>query len=122
MCVGNIDVEFHGHTDQRTTLTDVSYIPGLGFNLYSVHAVSRTNLVLFDPLGAYVIGTKITFPRSDNGATRLPIRTVGEKRKLDEVCSIDLLKQLDHPIPPRPIETRSEMCLTTVSGTFCMIV
>jgi len=92
MCVGNIDVEFHGHTDQRTTLTDVSYIPGLGFNLYSVHAVSRTNLVLFDPLGAYVIGTKITFPRSDNGVTRLPIRTVGEKRKLNEVCSTDLLK------------------------------
>ena len=30
----------------RLTLTDVSYIPGLGFNFYSVHAV------LFDPLGA----------------------------------------------------------------------
>ena len=50
-------------------------------------------------------------------ATRLPVRTIGEKRKLDDVCSIDLLKQLDHPIPPRSIETRNEVCLTTVSGT-----
>ena len=116
-CVGNVDVEFHGYTNVRLTLTDVSYITGLGFNLYSVHTVSRTNLVLFDPLGAYVIGTKVTFPRNASGsylsATRLPARTVGDKRKLDEVCSIDILKQLDHPIPPLPVETRSEMCLTT---------
>lgn len=61
-CVGNIDIEFHGFTDKRTTLTDVPHIPGLGFNLYSVHAVSRTNLVLFDSLGAHVIGTRVTFP------------------------------------------------------------
>ena len=36
-CVGSVDVEFHGHTDARVTLNDVSYIPDLGFNLYSVH-------------------------------------------------------------------------------------
>lgn len=60
--VGNADVEFHGCTDVRLILSDVSYIPGLGFNLYYVHAVSRTNLVLFDSLGAHVVGTKITFP------------------------------------------------------------
>ena len=79
-------------------------------------------MVIFDCLGAHVIGTKITFPRNVNGAcvraTRLPTRTVGEKRKLDDVCSIELLKQLDHPIPPLPVETRSkEMCLTTFSDT-----
>ena len=67
-------------------------------------------------------GTKVTFPRNTNGsclkATRLSARTVGDKRKLDYVNSIDLLKQLGHPIPPLPIETRSEeMCLTTMSGT-----
>ena len=86
------------------TLTDVSYSPGLGFNLCSVHAVSRTNLVLFDPLGAHVIGTKVTFPGNASGSymstTRLPARTVGDKRKLDEVRSVYLLKQLDHPTGP----------------------
>ena len=76
---------------------------------------------MFDPLGAHLNGTKGTFPRNASdcylSAARLPARTVEDKRKLDEVFSIDLLKQLDHPIPPLPVETRSEMCLTTVSGT-----
>ena len=50
MLVG-VDIDFHGFTDVRLTLTDVSYIPGLGFKLYSVHAASRTNLVIFHCLG-----------------------------------------------------------------------
>ena len=37
--IGNMDVIFHGKNDQRTTLIDVAYVPGLGFNLYSLHAV-----------------------------------------------------------------------------------
>ena len=32
--IGNMDVNFHGKSDQRITLIDVSYVPGLGFNLY----------------------------------------------------------------------------------------
>lgn len=31
------------------------------------------------------------------------------------MSSIDILKQVDHPIPPRSVETRNETCLTTVS-------
>lgn len=31
--IGNVDIEFHGYTDVRITQTDVSYIPGLGFDL-----------------------------------------------------------------------------------------
>ena len=86
-----------------------------------MHAASRTKLVRFDSLGAHVIGTKVTFPRNASGSylstTRLPARTVREKRKLNEVFAVDLLKQLDHRFPPRPIETRSNVCLTTVSGS-----
>ena len=37
--IGNIDVIFHGKSDQRITLIDVAYVPDLGFNLYSLHAV-----------------------------------------------------------------------------------
>ena len=36
-----MDVIFHGKSDQRITLIDVAYVPGLGFNLYSLHAVQR---------------------------------------------------------------------------------
>ena len=31
--IGNMDVIFHGKTDQRITLIDVVYVPGLGFNM-----------------------------------------------------------------------------------------
>ena len=41
--IRNMDVIFHGKTDQRITLIDVAYAPGLGFNLYSLHAVQRTH-------------------------------------------------------------------------------
>lgn len=40
-CVESIDVIFHGHTDERHTLFDVPFVPGLGFRLYSLHANRR---------------------------------------------------------------------------------
>ena len=43
--IGNMDVIFHGKADQRRTLIDVAYVPGLGFNLYSLQAVQRTHLL-----------------------------------------------------------------------------
>ena len=45
---GNMDVIFHGKSDQRITLIDVAYVPDLGFNLYSLHAVRRTHLIVSD--------------------------------------------------------------------------
>lgn len=44
--VGNTDVVFHGSTDERLTLVDVFYVPGLGFNLFTLHAVLRTRLIV----------------------------------------------------------------------------
>ena len=43
--IGNMDVIFHGKRDQRITLIDVAYVPDLGFNLYSLHAVQKTHLI-----------------------------------------------------------------------------
>ena len=55
--IGKMDVIFHGKTDQRTTLIDVAYILGLGFNLYSLlHAVQRTHLIVSDASGTHIIG------------------------------------------------------------------
>ena len=45
-----MDGIFHGKSDQRITLIDVAYFPGLGFNLYSLHAVQRTHLIVSDAL------------------------------------------------------------------------
>ena len=76
--IGNMDVIFHGKSDQRITLIDVAYVPGLGVNLYSLHAVQRTHLIVLDASGTHIIGANRTSPRSSSGsylrATRLPAR------------------------------------------------
>ena len=41
--IENMDVIFQGKIDQRITLIDVAYVPGLGFSLYSLHAVQNTS-------------------------------------------------------------------------------
>ena len=36
-----MDVIFHGYTNEKITLIDVSHVSGLGFNLYSLHIVQK---------------------------------------------------------------------------------
>ena len=54
--IGNMYVIFHGQTDERITLIDVAYAPHLEFNLYSLHAVQRTHLIVSDAFGTHIIG------------------------------------------------------------------
>ena len=102
--IGNMDVILHGKSDQRITLIDVAYVPDLGFNLYSLHAVQRTHLIVSDASGTHIIGANLTFPRSSSGsylrATRLPAGTVGARRRQGEMHATDLLSHLRHPVPP----------------------
>ncbi|CAM9332308.1 unnamed protein product [Ascophyllum nodosum] len=101
-----MDVIFHGKNDQRITLIDVAYVPGLGFNLYSLHAVQRTHLIVSDASGTHIIGANLTFTRSSSGsylrATRLPAGTA--RRRQGDMRATNLLRQLGHPIPPPPQE------------------
>ena len=116
--IGNMDVIFQGKRDQRTTLIDVAYVPDLGFNLYSLHAVQRTHLIVSDASGTHIIGANLTFPRSSSEsylrATRLPAGTVGARRRQGDMRATNLLRQLGHPIPPPPqqIPPRRNMCTT----------
>lgn len=101
--VGSMDVVFHRYTDKRCTLADVSYVPGLGFNLYSLYADQRTNRMISDVSVQHIIGTNVTFPRNRSGSylrsTRVPARTVGAKRKADNIYANNILRHLRHPIP-----------------------
>ena len=102
--IGNMDVIFHGKIDQRITLIDVAHVPDLGFDLYSLHAVQRTHLIVLDASGTHIIGANLTFPRSSSGsylrASRLPAGTVGARRRQGDMRATNLLKRLGHPIPP----------------------
>ena len=44
--VGNIDLVFHSRTDYPVTLHDVSFVPDLGFNLFSFHVVQEKSMRL----------------------------------------------------------------------------
>ena len=89
-------------------MIDVAYIPSLRFNLYSLHAVQRTRLVVSDASGTHIIRANLKFPRSSSGsylrATRLPAGTVGARRRQGDIRATNLLRQLRHPVPPRPQE------------------
>ena len=121
--IGNMDVIFHGKSDQRITLTDVAYVPDLGFNLYSLHAIQRTHLIVSDAFGTHIIGANLTFPRSSSGsyfrATRLPAGTVGARRRQGDMRATHLLRQLGHPIPPPSQEPppRRNMCATGLQNS-----
>lgn len=105
-CIDSIDVTFHAYTDERHILFDVSDIPGLGFNMYSLHVIQRTRVVLADGSGTYLIGTCFIFPRNSKGscmrATRLQVRSINEQPKQNSTYAIDLLRQLCYPISPPP--------------------
>ena len=102
--IGNMDVIFHGKSDQRIALIDVAYVPDLGFNLYSLHAVEGTYPIVSDASGTHIIGDNLAFPRNSSGsylrATRLPAGTVGARRRQGDMRGTNLLRQLGHPIPP----------------------
>ena len=116
--IGNMDMIFHGKTDQRITMIDVAYVPGLGFNLYSLHAAQRTHLIVSDASGTHSTGANLTFPRNSSGSylrsTRLPAKTVGARRRQGDMRATNLLRQLRHliPAPPQEIFPRKSMCAT----------
>ena len=116
--IGKVDVIFHGKTDQRITLIDVAYVPGLGLNLYSLNAVQRTHLTVSDASGTHIIGANLTFPHSSSGsylrATRLPAGTVGARRRQGDMRTTNLLRQCGTPFHLRrrkfpPAETCSRL-------------
>ena len=93
--IRNMDVIFDGKTDQRITLIDVTYVPGLGFNLYPLHAVQRTHLIVSDASRTHIKGERARRGQGDMRAT-------------------SLLRQLRHPVPPPPqdIPPHRNMCAT----------
>ena len=106
--IGNMDVIFHGQIDQRSTLIDVAYVLGLGFNLYSLYAVQKTQLIVSDASSTHIISKTLTFPRSSSRsylrATRLPAGTEGARRRQGDMRATNILRQLRHPVPPPPQE------------------
>ena len=46
--IGNVDVVFHGRSDEPITLCDISYVPGFRFNIFSFHKAQHMHLIILD--------------------------------------------------------------------------
>ena len=66
---------FHSRTDHPVTLHDISFVPDLGFNLFSFHVVQEKHEIILNKTGAHLLNGRLEFPRRSNGsslrATRL---------------------------------------------------
>lgn len=87
-CVGSVDVVFHGQK-YATLHVDVSYVPGLSINLYSLHTIQRTRVTILDASGIPIIEIGITFPR-------------GVKGSCVQVSRLSPRSILHHHVPPFP--------------------
>ena len=67
--MGKIDLVFHSRTDYQVTLHNVSFVPDLGFNLFSFHVVQEKHEIVHNKTGAHLLGGRLVFPRRRNGSS-----------------------------------------------------
>ena len=67
--VGKLDLVFHSRTDHPVTLHDVSFVPDLGFNLFSFHVVQEKYEIILNKTGAHLLNGRLVFPRRSNGSS-----------------------------------------------------
>ena len=67
--MGKIDLVFHSRTDYQVTLHNVSFVPDLGFNLFSFHVVQEKHEIILNKTGAHLLGGRLVFPRRRNGSS-----------------------------------------------------
>ena len=60
---------FHSRTDYPVTLHDVSFVPDLGFNLFSFHVLQEKHEIILNKTGAQLLGGRLVFPRKCNGSS-----------------------------------------------------
>ena len=67
--VRKLNLVFHSRTDHPVTLHDVSFVPDLGFNLFSFHVDQEKHEIILNKTGAYLLGGRLVFPRRSNGSS-----------------------------------------------------
>ena len=68
--VGKLDLVFHSRTNHPVTLHDVSFVPDLGFNLFSFHVVQEKHEIILNKTGAYLLNGRLLFLRRSNGSSK----------------------------------------------------
>ena len=74
--VGKLDLVFHSRTDHPVTLNDVSFVPDLGFKLFSFHVVQEKHKIILNKTGAHLLKCRLVFPRRSNGSSLYATRVM----------------------------------------------
>ena len=100
--VGKLDMVFHTKTtDHPVTLDDVSFVPDLGFNLFSFHVVQQKHEIILNKTGAHLLNGRLVFPRRSN---RSSMRATRVMPGVHASASNALATFAD---PPSPLQYRS---------------
>lgn len=83
--------------DKRVRLSDVSLVPGLEFNLFSLHAVSAAHRISIDQDGIHLFDSS-TFPHGRSGASLYATRI--SSTQLEMALSASNVPPGVPPIPP----------------------
>ena len=67
--VGKLGLVFHSRTGHPVTLHDVSFVPDLGFNLFSYHVVQEKHEIILNKTGAHFLNGRLVFPPRSNGSS-----------------------------------------------------
>ena len=125
--IGNNDVLFHGRSEEQITLIDVSYVPGLNFNLFSFRKAQQTLVIILDAAGGHIMGNNRTFPCEKSGSylrvTRLVPGTVGAKPRTNRGLASQISARLSSCVPyfPPSVPNSTEFSSASkVSGTDAM--
>ena len=118
-CIGNIDVSFHGRSDEPITMIDVSYVPDLKFNLFSFYKAQQTHVIILDAAGAHIMRKNITFPCEKGGsylrATRLTAGTVGAKPRTNRALASQISTPLCSCVPLFPLSVSRSSQVSSAS-------
>ena len=99
--IGKLDLVFHSRTDHPVTLHDVSFVPDLGFNLFSFHVVQEKHEIILNKTGAHLLNGRRVFPSRRNGSS---LRATRVMPGTHASASNALATFTD---PPSPVQYRS---------------
>ena len=67
--VGKLVLVFRSRTHHPVTLHYVSFVPDLGFNLFSFHVVQEKHEIILNQTGAHLLNGRLVFPLRSNGSS-----------------------------------------------------
>ena len=107
--IGKVDLVFHSRTDYPVALYDVSFVPDLGFNLFSFHVVQEKHEIILNKEGAHLLGGRLVFPRRCNGSSLRAIRVLPERNANASTAMATFVELPSHRSdgPPSPLPNPS---------------